>query len=118
MWVLVLSIAAAGLSIWLDEGIVEMSSFSGSMYAACFLPTLVVGLFWKRGTPAGAMAAVIVGFSVTLLWFCLKKQIAGGEFKTWHEVYVGLTASVSVYAFVSILTRPVTLSSSLAEDND
>ena len=118
MWVLVLSLVAAGLSIWLEEGIVEMSSFSGSMYAACFLPTLVVGLFWKRGTSAGAMAAVMVGFSVTLLWFCLKKQIAGGTFQTWHEVYVGTTASLSVYAIVSVLTRPATSSSSLAENND
>jgi Na+/proline symporter len=118
MWVLVLSLVAAGLSICLEQGIVEMSSFSGSMYAACFLPTLVVGLFWKRGTPAGAMAALIVGFSVTLTWFCLKKQIAGGTFQTWHEVYVGTTASLSIYACVSILTRSATSSSSLTENND
>ena len=66
----------------------------GSEKSACFLPTLVVGLFWKRGTSTGAIAAVIIGFSVTLLWFCLKKQIAGGTFQIWHEVYVGLTASL------------------------
>jgi Na+(H+)/acetate symporter ActP len=33
------------LNPWGD--IVEITAFSGSLYAACFLPSLVIGLFWK-----------------------------------------------------------------------
>ena len=105
LWVLILSAAAAGLSIFIDEGIVEMSSFSGSMYAACFLPTLVMGLFWRRGTAAGAMAALIVGLTATLLWFCLKTTLFNGAYWSWHEVYVGSAVSMSTYVVVSFATR-------------
>lgn len=103
-WVLLLSATAAGLSLGLDQGIVEMSSFSGSMYAACFLPALVVGLFWRRGTSAGATISLSLGFAVTLFWFCLKKKIAGGVFQAWHEVYVGLAVSLTAYVLVSRAT--------------
>lgn len=106
LWVLLLSATAAGLSIGIDEGIVEMSSFSGSLYAACFLPALVVGLFWQRGTSAGATISLTVGFAVTLLWFCLKKRIAGGTFQVWQEVYVGTAVSLTVFVVVSRLTIP------------
>lgn len=107
LWVLLLSAAAAGLTLWRKEGIVEMSSFSGSMYAACFLPTLVLGLFWKRGTPVAAIATVLIGFSVTLFWFYAKKHVAGGDFSNWHEVYVGSAVALAVYVTVSLLTPPL-----------
>ncbi len=106
LWVLVLSAIAAGLALNPGRGIVEMSSFSGSMYAACFLPALVVGLFWKRATRAGALTSMIAGFAVTLVWFLAKKHIADGAYRTWHEVYLGLAVSIPIYVIVSISTRP------------
>jgi SSS family transporter len=78
-WVLVLSAVAAGLALVQARGIVEMSSFSGSIYAACFLPSLVVGLFWKGGTRSGALAGIIVGFTVTTIWFYAKQLHAFTE---------------------------------------
>ncbi len=100
-WVFILSAAAAGLALVPGRGIVEMSSFSGSMYAACFLPTLVIGLFWKRATAAGALAALIAGFGITLFWFFAKTEFAGGAFRSVHEVYVGLGLSIPTYFAVS-----------------
>ena len=105
LWVIILSATAATLAWLLDRGIVEMSSFSGSMYAACFLPALVVSLFWRGATAAGALAAIVVGFSVTLGWFALKAEVAGGAYRTWHEVYVGLASAFVVFVGVSLMTR-------------
>ena len=99
-WVFVLSAAAACLALIPGRGIVEMSSFSGSMYAACFLPTLVFGLFWKRANATGALLALIVGFSVTLFWFFAKSEIADGAFRSVHEVYVGLGLSIPTFFVV------------------
>lgn len=106
LWVVMLSGTAALLAWWLDRGIVEMSSFSGSMYAACFLPTLVVSLFWRGATVSGAFAGLILGFLVTLGWFFLKTEIAGGQYKTWHEVYVGIASAMLVFVVVSVCTNP------------
>ena len=96
LWVFVLSAAAASLSLLLDQGITEMSSFSGSLYAACFLPTLILGLFWGRlGRPA-ALAAVVAGFASTLGWFILRQGEWLGEWKVVHEVYVGVACGHAV----------------------
>jgi SSS family transporter len=104
-WVVVLSAVATGIAFAPGQGIVEMSSFSGSMYAACFLPTLIIGLFWKRGSRAGALAALVLGFGVTLFWFLSKNTLAAGAYAGVHEVYVGMTVSIPLYVVISLL-RP------------
>lgn len=102
MWVVVLSILAAGLSLGLESGIIEMSAFSGSIYAGCFVPALIVGLFWRRGTRSGALASVAVGLVVPSVWFWAKHAIAPNV----HELYLGLIAALVTYVVVSLLTRP------------
>ena len=116
VWILLLSLVAAGLSLVPGQGIVEMSAFSGSMYAACFLPTLVVGLFWRRATAAGATTAIIVGFVVTPCWRFSKHAAFDGTFEKWHEVYVGIAASMLVYLAVSLMTVPETPGPQTAND--
>jgi len=97
LWVLILSATAAGLALVRMRGIVEMSSFSGSLYAACFLPALVVGLFWQGGTRAGALASLVIGFLVTIGWFYGKKTDLFRDYAWLHEVYVGTAISLIVY---------------------
>ena len=96
LWVFVLSAAAASLSLLLDQGITEMSSFSGSLYAACFLPTLILGLFWGRLSRSAALAAMVAGFVSTLGWFILRQGEWLGEWKVVHEVYVGVACGHAV----------------------
>ena len=103
MWVVLLSVSAAVLSLLLDEGITEMSSFSGSLYAACFLPTLILGLFWRRLVRAAALAAVVAGFTSTLAWFILRQGEWLGGWKVVHEVYVGVTCGHMVAILVTWL---------------
>ena len=101
MWVLVLSAVAAIMSLVLDRGVVEMSSFSGSIYGGCFLPALVVGLYWNRATKAGALSSLIVGLSATVIWFFIKQDV----YANLHEVYVGLAVSMTTYVLVSLATK-------------
>ena len=86
------------LNPWGD--IVEISAFSGSLYAACFLPTLVIGLFWKGGTAKGAVLSVAIGSATVVGWYCAKK--AG--LTNWHEVYVGLGVALVVYFVASLVS--------------
>ena len=104
IWVFVLSAIAASLALIRARGIVELSSLSGSLYAACFLPTLIVGLFWPRATRAAAVAALLAGFVATSAWFVLKKIAFSGALTWLHEIYVGLFVSVPIFVVVSKLT--------------
>ncbi len=105
LWVLLLSAAAAVLSLVLDQGITEMSSFSGSLYAACFLPPLIVGLFWRRLGRRAALAAMVTGFVTTLAWFFLKQAGSLGSLQKLHEVYVGVACSHVVAITMTLLGR-------------
>jgi len=105
LWVLVLSAVAAVFSLVLDQGITEMSSFSGSLYAACFLPSLIVGLFWRRLGRRAALVAIVTGFVTTLAWFILKQLGLPGGFQKLHEVYVGVTCSHVAAISVAVFSR-------------
>jgi SSS family transporter len=105
IWIIVLSAAAAGVSLFPGLGVVGMSSLSGTLYTACFLPTLVVGLFWRRATTAGAVAALLVGFAVTLGWYIATKQFTPLNYV--HEMFVGPPIALAVYWLVSLATKPV-----------
>ena len=105
-WVLVLSAVAASLALLRLRGIVEMSSFSGAIYASCFLPALVVGLFWKRGTRSGALASLGIGLPLTVGWFYAKQLPALASLASLHEVFLGTGVSLLVYWLVSLLTAP------------
>ena len=102
-WVLILAAVAASLALLRLRGIVEMSSFSGSIYAACFLPALVVGLFWKRGTRTAAIASLLIGLTVTVGWFYAKKLAAFSSLASIHEVFVGTGISLGTYVLVSLI---------------
>ncbi|MEX1184789.1 MAG: sodium/solute symporter [Gemmatimonadota bacterium] len=71
-------------------GIVALTSFSGSLYAACFLPALIFGLYWRRGDGRAAVASMLVGMVVLLAW----KRLGSA---TVHEVFPAMLASTIVY---------------------
>jgi SSS family transporter len=100
LWVVVLSLVSMLVALNPFADIVQITAFSGSLYAACFLPTLVVGLYWKRGTPTGAVACVVAGSVVVIAWYLAR--YAG--WTSWHEVYVGTSVAFLVYFGVSLLT--------------
>lgn len=48
--------------------IVTLTAFSGSLYAACFLPAIVLGLHWHRGNGRAVIASFVVGVAVLVGW--------------------------------------------------
>lgn len=100
-WVVVLSLVSMLFALNPFGDIVSITAFSGSL-AACFLPSLIVGLFWSRGTKMGSLVSVVLG-AIT---------VVGGHYANrtgwWdlHEVYVGTALALVVYVGVSLATRP------------
>lgn len=100
-------VAFAGLAavVALDPpgGIVELTIFSGSLFAVCFVPTVLFGLHWRRGGERAALAAFGLGIAVLLGW------LLSGLSGVVHEVFPALLASVAAYVSIA-LRSPVVVS--------
>jgi SSS family transporter len=90
------AVFAAGLALNPPGDIVEITIFSGSLYAVCFFPAVVLGLHWRRGSATAVLASMLVGISVLLAWIAL------GYRDAVHEVFPALLASLTVYVSVSL----------------
>ena len=82
-------------------GIVELTIFSGSLFAVCFVPTILLGLHWRRGNEAAALAAFGCGIGVLLAW------MASGLSATLHEVFPALACSTVAYVAIAWRRPPV-----------
>ena len=97
-WLIGVSLVSMLLAINPFAGIVEVTAFAGSVYAACFLPTMIGGLFW-RGTAKAALTCMLLGAISVTTWFFLKKIGWTG----WHEVYVGILVGIASFTVVSLV---------------
>ena len=76
--------------------------FAWSGIGAAFSPVVLCSLFWKGTTRAGAIAGMLAGFAVTVLWALVWKQ----SFHDLYEMVPGFAAGFAVTIGVSLLTRP------------
>ena len=93
--VVAFALVAALVALRPPGGIIDITIFSGSLYAVCFLPTVLLGLHWRRGNETAALAAFTVGIAVLLGWLAL------GLKAVLHEVFPALAASMAVYTFLA-----------------
>jgi cation/acetate symporter len=107
--ILFAAVVAAFTAIQRLPIIVQLVAYAFSFAASTFFPALVLGIFWKRANSQGAVAGMIVGFCITLLYLALNtisttysvlgiKDIAAGIF--------GIPANILVTVIVSKLTPP------------
>ena len=93
-WIVGVSAVAALCSLVpAAQDIIAMTKFSGSLYGACFLPALVVGLFVKHRKAPAALAAMLVGAVCVVTFFVLRQT----GLTTVQEVYPGIGLSLLVY---------------------
>ena len=78
--------------------IIEITIFSGSLYAVCFFPALVFGLHWRRGSAWAVLASMALGVIVLIGWLLI------GLGAYVHEVFPALLVSCVAYLCVSRMT--------------
>jgi SSS family transporter len=98
--VIALSVLAAVVALRPPGGIVEITIFSGSLYAVCFLPAILFGLHWQRGTAAAVLASMAIGITILVGWMVL------GPKDLLHEVFPALLASCAVYVLIAWKSPP------------
>lgn len=95
-YVALFAVVTALLAVRPPGSIVTLTAFSGSIYAACFFPAVVLGLYWRRGSGAAVLASFAGGLTVLLLWDWLPI----GD--TVHEVFPAMAVSVGVYVAAAL----------------
>ena len=78
--------------------ILELTIFSGSLYAACFGAPLFGALYGWRGTPVAVLLSMTVGGLVVVFWDRLAPALPGtaGVHHFFPSVFLGLLAYVVV----------------------
>ncbi len=92
------AVVSAGLALEPPGDIVTITIFSGSLYAVCFFPAVVLGLHWQRGSAAAVLASMGSGTAVLIAW------LAAGLNVHLHEVIPALATSIVVYVTVALVT--------------
>ena len=92
-----------GLAVALGEvrAIFYFVLFAWSGIACAFTPVVLCSLFWKRTTKAGAVAGMIGGFVITVLWVVAFKE----RFYDLYEMIPGFAAGFATTIVVSLMTE-------------
>jgi SSS family solute:Na+ symporter len=80
--------------------ILVVTAFAWAVIASACLWPVVLGVYWKRGTRAGAFSSMIVGTATALGWLAAKNPFG------LHGFIPGVGVSLVVFVVVSLLTRP------------
>lgn len=121
MWskfaLLVVALVAAYVAAQRPAGILYLVSASFSLAGAAFVPVMVLGIFWKGATRAGAVAGMLAGLGVTVYYMVINLPAVraglglAGEGLWWgiHPVSAGVfgvAAGLTAAVLVSLVTRP------------
>jgi len=80
--------------------VLVITAFAWAVIASSCLWPVVLGVYWRRGTRAGATASMVVGAAVALGWMA-----AGRPFGV-HGFIPGVLSSLVTFVLVSLATRP------------
>lgn len=102
---LVITFLTACLSMIKLPMVVLISAMQLTVSGAAFMPALIFGVWWKKGTRAGVLASMTAGLLVPLLLFTVLKpyNVFG------HPFWPSLIISFATYYFVSLFTQPLPL---------
>jgi cation/acetate symporter len=110
---IVVALCAAWVASTRPADILSMVAWAFSLAAAGNFPALVLGIWWKRCTTAGALAGIFAGFGVTLFYLLMTRY---GGMPLWpipgltdgvaniSAAVFGLPVGFAVMVIVSLMT--------------
>ncbi len=112
---LVVALLAAYTASFRSGDILSMVGGAFSLAGSALFPALVLGVFWKRANQQGAIAGMITGFVVCLIYLVQTSPALGGSpANQWFHIapvsagIFGVPAGLVAMLVVSLLTPPPT----------
>jgi SSS family transporter len=109
LFVLAFGVIAYLVSLAFAESttIFEKALYAYTIYGSAITPCLVAAIFWKRATTTGAIASIVAGTVVTLIWSEADfiKQSLPSAVQGLDAVLPAITVSVAALVLVSLVTR-------------
>lgn len=103
IWVLIFGVVSVIFAL-LKPGMLSDVLNLANAGVGCLVPAIIGALYWKRSTPAGAIASIVAGEAVMiLLTFVLKSAPLGFSAGLWSMVVAAV-----VFLAVSLCTKPRT----------
>lgn len=106
--IVVIAIIACLLALDPESSVFEIVAHAWAGFGAAFGPIILCSLFWKRCNDKGALAGVVSGGAVALLWAYIPKLIWGADIPAIFSVYEiipGFIVSLVCIFVVSLLTK-------------
>ena len=94
IYVVIFAAITAGIALDPPGSIVGLTALSGSMYAACFLPSIVFGLYWRRGNSSAVIGSFVTGLFVLSFWPWVEYL---------HQVFPAVIGSSLVYTLIAFM---------------
>ena len=92
------------ITIHPPAGIVELTAFSGAIFAASFFPSIFGGLYLRWGTGHAAFGSMLIGMTSCVLWrFVIRYQY--DALNDIHEIIPSFVVACVVYLIISICTQ-------------
>lgn len=97
--VAVIALIAILLAMNPESSVLNLVSYAWGGFGAAFGPIILFSLFWKRTNRNGALAGIISGAIVVVVW----EKLSGGLFDL-YEIVPGFIISSLAIIFVSLIT--------------
>jgi cation/acetate symporter len=105
----IVAIAAAWTAAQRPADILAMVAWAFSLAAGGLFPALVLGVWWKRTTKQGAVAGILAGFGMTLLYLLVTRYFPGFGVK-----YLGMSALLNPVTWAPIIDLKATMAAANA----
>lgn len=97
----VIAIIATAIAMDRDSKILDVVSYAWAGLGASLGPAILLSLFWRDMTKAGALAGIIVGGITVIVW----KSLSGGIFDMFELVPGFIFACIAIVAVSSLSQR-------------
>ena len=88
MAVIGIAVLATGLALNGGKGVMELVSYAWAGFGAAFGPAIILSLYWRSMSTAGAIAGIVGGGATVVVW----KNLSGGLFDL-YEIFPGFVVS-------------------------
>jgi len=91
----VIAVVAAAMAFDPESKVMQLVAYAWAGFGAAFGPAMIVSLYWKRMSTAGAIAGMVGGGVTVVVW----KHLSGGLFDLYEIVPGFLVSLVLIIAF-------------------